>query len=258
MVCPGHELVPKNAKACGAADAAATCKSTGKWVAAIARRWRKRKRSSVKTRQYLVRRGSEIQICGCFDPLGVLIMIAKPARSSRRSSRTSRLEQLRPHGVKIAFWSAISLLDRAATARLFGVWAVTLNRIDFDECLKKPGLCETMTIRLHRGDLPGSVMKHSLRWRSIPRPWGCIRIATDFCVVQDVEWRTAAPTSCRSRKNAADAPHFKGAAGQSENHQRFSTSPGLISLALYNAFGVTPLQPVYCTKIASRLTRTYT
>ena len=48
----------------------------------------------------------------------------------------------------------------------------------------------------------------------------------------------------------------ESAAGQSEHHKIFHFARFDLA-ALYNAFGVMP-QPVYCTKIASRLTRTYT
>ena len=73
-----------------------------------------------------------------------------------------------------------------------------------------------MTIRLHRGDLP-DLSRYTRRWRSIPRPWGCIRIATGSAWCR-CRMATAAPTSCRSRR-----PHRRaepeGAAGQPENHE---------------------------------------
>ena len=48
----------------------------------------------------------------------------------------------------------------------------------------------------------------------------------------------------------------EGAAGRSEDHKIFHFARFDLA-ALYHAFGVMP-QPVYCTKIASRLSRTYT
>ena len=53
------------------------------------------------------------------------------------------------------------------------------------------------------------------------------------------------------------APNLKRAARPIRPSSRSSISPASISAMLYKWLGVMP-QPVYCTKIASRLTRTYT
>jgi ribonuclease D len=111
-----------------------------------------------------------------------------------------------------------------------------------------------MTIRLHRGDLP-----------DISRYTGAVAIDTEtmglsltrdrLCVVQlspgdgSADVVQIAPTP-------ADAPNLK----------KLLADPNLLKIfhfarfdlgMLYKTFGVMP-QPVYCTKIASRLTRTYT
>ena len=61
---------------------------------------------------------------------------------------------------------------------------------------------------------------------------------------------------CKFRSHARDAPNLK----------KLLADPGVLKIfhfarfdlaMLYNAFGVMP-EPVYCTKIASRLSRTYT
>jgi ribonuclease D len=111
-----------------------------------------------------------------------------------------------------------------------------------------------MTIRLHRGDLP-----------DISRYLGAVAIDTEtmgldlardrLCVVQ-----------LSPGDGSADivqiAPH--GAAPA--NLKRLLADPRLLKIfhfarfdlgMLYKAFGVMP-EPVYCTKIASRLCRTYT
>ena len=61
---------------------------------------------------------------------------------------------------------------------------------------------------------------------------------------------------CRSRKDHADAPNLKALLADPSVTKIFHFARFDLA-ALYNAFGVMP-QPVYCTKIASRLCRTYT
>ena len=57
-------------------------------------------------------------------------------------------------------------------------------------------------------------------------------------------------------KGHTDAPNLKALLGNPDITKIFHFARFDLA-ALYNAFGVMP-QPVYCTKIASRLTRTYT
>src|SRR3954469_9158248 len=111
-----------------------------------------------------------------------------------------------------------------------------------------------MTIRLHRGDLP-----------DLGRYTGPVAIDTEtmglnphrdrLCVVQLSPGDGSADV-VQIASHPADAPNIKA----------LLANPNLIKIfhfarfdiaALYNAFGVMP-QPVYCTKIASRLSRTYT
>ncbi len=111
-----------------------------------------------------------------------------------------------------------------------------------------------MTIRLHRGDLP-----------DISRYKGGVAIDTEtlgldphrdrLCVVQLSPGDGSADV-VQIPKGAKDAP----------NLLRLLADPDIVKIfhfarfdlaVLYNAFGVMP-GPVYCTKIASRLTRTYT
>jgi ribonuclease D len=111
-----------------------------------------------------------------------------------------------------------------------------------------------MTIRLHRGDLPDT-----------SRYTGAVAIDTEtmgldlhrdrLCVVQlspgdgsaDVV-QIAAP--------AADAPNLKRLLADTRLLKIFHFARFDLGM-LYKTFGVMP-EPVYCTKIASRLTRTYT
>src|SRR4051812_49223317 len=111
-----------------------------------------------------------------------------------------------------------------------------------------------MTIRLHRGDLP-----------ELSRYTGSVAIDTEtmglnphrdrLCVVQLSPGDGSADV-VQIAKHAADAPNLKALLANPSitkifHFARFDVAP------LYNAFGVMP-QPVYCTKIASRLARTYT
>lgn len=111
-----------------------------------------------------------------------------------------------------------------------------------------------MTIRLHRGDLP-----------DIARYQGAVAIDTEtmgldphrdrLCVVQ-----------LSPGDGSADVVQIKPSPAPAPNLVRLLSDPSIVKIfhfarfdlaALSNAFGVMPA-PVYCTKIASRLTRTYT
>jgi len=111
-----------------------------------------------------------------------------------------------------------------------------------------------MTIRLHRGDLP-----------DLSRYRGAVAIDTEtmglnpqrdrLCVVQ-----------LSPGDGSADVVQIPADATDAPNLKRLITDPAHLKIfhfarfdiaTLYNRFGVMPT-PVYCTKIASRLTRTYT
>jgi ribonuclease D len=111
-----------------------------------------------------------------------------------------------------------------------------------------------MTIRLHRGDLPDLAAYR-----------GAVAIDTEtmglhpqrdrLCVVQ-----------LSSGDGSADVVQIPPGAHAAPNIQRLLDDPAVLKIfhfarfdlaALFKTFGVMP-QPVYCTKIASRLTRTYT
>jgi ribonuclease D len=115
-----------------------------------------------------------------------------------------------------------------------------------------------MTIRLHRGDLP-----------DISRYTGAIAIDTEtmgldlhrdrLCVVQLSPGDGSADV-VQIPPQAHDTPN------SAPNLKRLLADTRLLKIfhfarfdlgALYKTFGVMP-EPVYCTKIASRLTRTYT
>jgi len=116
------------------------------------------------------------------------------------------------------------------------------------------GRSQSMTTRLHRGDLP-----------DLSRYRGSVAIDTEtmgldhhrdrLCVVQ-----------LSPGDGSADVVQIPRGSTEAPNLKRLLTDPAVIKIfhfarfdlaALYQAFGVMP-EPVYCTKIASRLSRTYT
>lgn len=111
-----------------------------------------------------------------------------------------------------------------------------------------------MTIRLHRGDLP-----------DLTRYTGSVAIDTEtmglnphrdrLCVVQ-LSAGDGSADVVQVPKGHAEAPHLKRLLADPAITKIFHFARFDIAI-LYQTFGVMP-QPVYCTKIASRLSRTYT
>jgi ribonuclease D len=111
-----------------------------------------------------------------------------------------------------------------------------------------------MTTRLHRGDLP-----------DISRYKGAVAIDTEtmgldlardrLCVVQLSPGDGSADV-VQIPPHAKDAPNLKRLLADKSLLKIFHFARFDLGM-LYKAFGVMP-EPVYCTKIASRLSRTYT
>ena len=111
-----------------------------------------------------------------------------------------------------------------------------------------------MTVRLHRGDLP-----------DLTRYTGSVAIDTEtmglnphrdrLCVVQLSSGDGSADV-VQIPFGHTDAPQLKTLLADPRITKIFHFARFDIAV-LYHAFGVMP-QPVYCTKIASRLSRTYT
>ena len=111
-----------------------------------------------------------------------------------------------------------------------------------------------MTIRLHRGDLPDlSRYKDSVAIDT--ETMGLNPHRDRLCVVQMSNGDGTADI-IQIPQGHTDAPNLKTLLADPNITKIFHFARFDIA-ALYNAFGVMP-QPVYCTKIASRLTRTYT
>jgi ribonuclease D len=111
-----------------------------------------------------------------------------------------------------------------------------------------------MTVRLHRGDLP-----------DLSRYTGSVAIDTEtmglnphrdrLCLVQLSNGDGSADV-VQIPKDHADAPNLKALLADPKITKIFHFARFDLA-ALYQTFGVMA-QPVYCTKIASRLSRTYT
>lgn len=111
-----------------------------------------------------------------------------------------------------------------------------------------------MTIRLHRGDLP-DLSRYTASVAIDTETMGLNPHRDRLCVVQ-----------LSNGDGTADIVQMPLGHSDAPNLKALLADPGVVKIfhfarfdiaALYNALGVMP-QPVYCTKIASRLCRTYT
>jgi ribonuclease D len=111
-----------------------------------------------------------------------------------------------------------------------------------------------MTIRLHRGDLP-DLSRYTTSVAIDTETMGLNPHRDRLCVVQMSNGDGSADV-IQIAKDQRDAPNLKALLGNPAITKIFHFARFDLA-ALYHAFGVMP-QPVYCTKIASRLSRTYT
>jgi len=111
-----------------------------------------------------------------------------------------------------------------------------------------------MTIRQHRGDLP-DLSRYGAAVAIDTETMGLDHHRDRLCVVQ-----------LSPGDGSADVVQIPPGAGNAPNLKRLLADPAVLKIfhfarfdlaALYQAFGVMAA-PVYCTKIASRLCRTYT
>src|ERR1700761_8733962 len=124
--------------------------------------------------------------------------------------------------------------------------SLALNR--FDE------VRNTMTVRLHRGDLP-DLTRYTDSVAIDTETMGLHPHRDRLCVVQMSNGDGSADV-VQIPKGHTDSPNLKALLANPKVIKIFHFARFDLA-ALYNAFGVMP-QPVYCTKIASRLCRTYT
>src|SRR5262249_61106436 len=111
-----------------------------------------------------------------------------------------------------------------------------------------------MTVRLHRGDLP-DLSRYTESVAIDTETMGLNPHRDRLCVVQLSNGDGSADV-VQIPKDHTDAPHLKALLADPTITKLFHFARFDIAV-LYHSFGVMP-QPVYCTKIASRLTRTYT
>src|SRR6202163_4478316 len=115
-----------------------------------------------------------------------------------------------------------------------------------------------MTVRLHRGDLP-DLTRYASSAAIDTETMGLHPHRDRLCVVQTSNGDGSADVVQIPKgygMNHSDAPNLKALLADPKVTKIFHFARFDIA-ALYNAFGVMP-QPVYCTKIASRLCRAYT
>src|SRR5437588_12136859 len=111
-----------------------------------------------------------------------------------------------------------------------------------------------MTVRLHRGDLP-DLTRYTDSVAIDTETMGLHPHRDRLCVVQMSNGDGSADV-IQIAKDQRDAPNLKALLANPKITKIFHFARFDIGM-LYHAFGVMP-QPVYCTKIASRLSRTYT
>jgi ribonuclease D len=111
-----------------------------------------------------------------------------------------------------------------------------------------------MTVRLHRGDLP-DLSRYTNSVAIDTETMGLNPHRDRLCVVQLSSGDGSADV-VQIPKDHADAPNLKALLADPAITKIFHFARFDLAV-LFETFGVMP-QPVYCTKIASRLTRTYT
>jgi ribonuclease D len=111
-----------------------------------------------------------------------------------------------------------------------------------------------MTVRLHRGDLP-DLSRYTSSVAIDTETMGLNPHRDRLCVVQLSNGDGSADV-VQIPKDHANAPNLKALLGNPAITKIFHFARFDVA-ALYHALGVMA-QPVYCTKIASRLSRTYT
>ena len=111
-----------------------------------------------------------------------------------------------------------------------------------------------MTIRLHRGDLP-DLSRYTDSVAIDTETMGLNPHRDRLCVVQLSSGDGSADV-VQIPKGHTDAPNLKALLADPNITKIFHFARFDVAV-LFHAFGVMP-QPVYCTKIASRLSRTYT
>lgn len=111
-----------------------------------------------------------------------------------------------------------------------------------------------MTIRLHRGDLP-DLKRYSGPVAIDTETMGLDTRRDRLCVVQLSPGDGSADV-VQIPPGARDAPNLKALLADRSRLKIFHFARFDMA-SLFHAFGVMP-EPVYCTKIASRLSRTYT
>src|SRR3569833_1415812 len=110
-----------------------------------------------------------------------------------------------------------------------------------------------MTVRLHRGDLP-DLTRYTSSVAIDTETMGLQPHRDRLCVVQLSNGDGSAAV-VQIPKAQANAPNLKALLADPKIMKIFHFARFDVAV-LYNTFGIMP-RPLYCTKIASRLSRTY-
>jgi ribonuclease D len=111
-----------------------------------------------------------------------------------------------------------------------------------------------MSVRLHKGDLP-DLSRYGRQVAIDTETMGLNPARDRLCVIQ-LSPGDGTADIVQIAPGQSDAPNLKALLGDKSVTKLFHFARFDLA-ALYAAFGVMP-EPVYCTKIASRLVRTYT
>ena len=111
-----------------------------------------------------------------------------------------------------------------------------------------------MTIRLHRGDLPDAIIRDPALAIDT-ETLGLNPLRDRLCVVQ-LSWGDGSADVVQIAPGQKQAPNLTALLADAAVTKIFHFARFDVAV-LFHAFGVMP-SPVYCTKIASKLVRTYT
>ena len=170
-------------------------------------------------------------------------------RSLRRSKNAGKIDVVWPERLALRRFVCAN-----ACTRLFGA-RLSLRQGRAEQSCIFDGVQEAMTVRLHRGDLPDLSRYKGPAVAIDTETMGLDPHRDRLCVVQLSNGDGSADV-VQIPRGHTDAPNLKALLASPAITKIFHFARFDIAV-LYHSFGVMP-QPLYCTKIVSRLTRTYT
>ena len=113
-----------------------------------------------------------------------------------------------------------------------------------------------MSIHFHEEDLPADVTLRRARSRSIPRRWACIPARDRLCLVQLSDGRGDEHLVRFGPGSDYSAPNLKALLADPDRLKLYHFAR--FDVAIMRAYLGIMAAPLYCTRTASRLVRTYT